>query len=116
MKSIIAKHCALLATATLATGLTVSHASAATTYEEPVNVVVRYSDLNLSQAGDARALYDRIQRAAHEACGDHMFESLDRLVLFHKCVDRAVSNAVANVSSRQLTEIHEAQIHRLSRS
>jgi UrcA family protein len=116
MKSIFAKHCALLATATLATGLTVSHASAATTYEEPMNVVVRYSDLNLSQPRDARALYDRIQRAAREACDDHMYESLERLVRFHKCVNQAVTNAVANVSSKQLTEIHEAEMHRLSRS
>ena len=116
MKSNFAKHCALFVTATLATGLIASHASAATTYEEPINVVVRYSDLNLSQPRDARELYERIQRAAHEACNDHMYESLDRLVVFHKCVNRAVTEAVANVSSRQLTEIHEAQMHHLSRS
>jgi UrcA family protein len=116
MKSTIAKHCALLATATLATGLPVSHASATSAFEEPINVVVHYSDLDLSQPRDARALYDRIQRAAREACDDHMYESLDRLALFHKCVNQAVTNAVANVSSKQLSEIHEAQTHHLSRS
>jgi UrcA family protein len=116
MKSIIAKHCALLATATLATGLTVDHASAASAYEEPKNVVVRYSDLNLSQPQDASSLYNRIQRAARVACEDDEAESLARLQRFHKCVDQAVTNAVAAISSQRLTEIHEAQTHHQSRS
>jgi UrcA family protein len=116
MKSIIAKHCALLAMATLATGLTVSHASAASAYEEPRNVVVRYSDLNLSQPQDASTLYNRIQRAAREACERDEAASLARLQQFHNCVDQAVTNAVAAISSQRLTEIHEAQTHHQSRS
>lgn len=116
MKSIIAKHCALLATATLATGLTVDHASAASAYDEPKNVVVRYSDLNLSQPQDASTLYNRIQRAARVACENGEAESLARLQRFHKCIDQAVTNAVAKVSSQQLTEIYEAQTHHQSRS
>ena len=116
MKSIIAEHCALLATVTLATGLTVDHASAASAYEEPTNVVVRYSDLNLSQPKDAATLYHRIQRAAREACEDNGLESLERTVRIRRCMQEAVNNAVAKVSSQQLTEIHEAQIHHLSRS
>jgi UrcA family protein len=116
MKSIIAKHCALLATATLATGLTVDHASAASAYEEPKNVVVRYSDLNLSQPQDVSTLYNRIQRAAREACEDYEAPSLARLQQFHRCVDQAVTNAVAQISSQRLTEIHEAQTHHPSRS
>ena len=117
MKSIIAKHCALLATVTLATGLTVDPASAASAYDdEPKNVVVRYSDLNLSQPQDASILYNRIQRAAREACENDEAPSLARLQQFHRCVDQAVANAVAQVSSRQLTEIHEAQSHHQSRS
>ena len=116
MKSIIAKHCALLAMATLATGLTVNHASAATEYEEPRNVVVRYSDLNLSQPRDASTLYGRIQRAAREACENDEASSLARLQRYHKCVDQAVTNAVAAISSQRLTEIHEAQTHHQSRS
>jgi UrcA family protein len=116
MKSIIAKHCALLATATLATGLTANHASAASEYDEPKNVVVRYSDLNLSQPQDASTLYNRIQRAAREACEDAQAASLARLQQFHRCVDEAVTNAVAAISSQRLTEIHEAQTHHQSRS
>ena len=116
MKSIIAKHCALLATATLATGLTVDHASAASAYDEPKNVVVRYSDLNLSQPQDASTLYNRIQRAARVACENGEAESLARLQRFHRCVDQAVTNAVATISSQRLTEIHETQTHHQSRS
>ena len=115
MKSIIAKHCALLATATLATGLTVDHASAASAFDdEAKNVVVRYSDLNLSQPQDASTLYNRIQRAARAACEDDEAASLARLQRFHKCVDQAVTNAVAAINSQQLTELHEAQTHHQS--
>ncbi len=117
MKSIIAKHCALLATATLATGLTVDHASAASALDdEPKNVVVRYSDLNLSQPQDASTLYNRIQRAARVACENGEAESLARLQRFHRCVDQAVTNAVATINSQRLTEIHETQTHHQSRS
>jgi UrcA family protein len=116
MKSIIAKHCALLATATLATGLTVDHASAASGYDEPRNVVVRYWDLNLSQPQDVSTLYNRIQRAARVACEDSEAASLVRLQQFHRCVDQAVTNAVAAISSQRLTEIHEAQTHHQARS
>jgi UrcA family protein len=114
MKSIIAKHCALLATVTLATGLTVDHASAASAFEEPTNVVVRYSDLDLSQPKDAATLYHRIQRAAREACEDNGPESLARTVRIRKCKKEAVNNAVAKVSSQQLNEIHQAQTHHAS--
>ena len=117
MKSIIAKHCALLAAATLATGLTVDHASAASAFDDELkNVVVRYSDLDLSQPQDASALYNRIQRAASVACENGEAESLARLQQFHKCVDQAVTNAVATISSQRLTEVHEAQTHHQSRS
>ena len=117
MKSIIAKHCALLATASLATGLTVDHASAASAFDgEAKNIVVRYSDLNLSQTEDAITLYNRIQRAARAACEDDEAENLTRLQQFHRCVDQAVTNAVAAISSQRLTEIYEAQTHHQSRS
>lgn len=116
MKSVIAKHCALIATAILATGLTVNHASAASEDGVPKNVVVRFSDLNLSQPKDAHTLYARIQTAAREACEEFGPASLVQLRQFHQCVDQAVTNAVATVSSQQVTEIHEAQTRRPARS
>jgi UrcA family protein len=116
MNSNIAKRCALIGIATLAAGLAVNQASAAESDDAPRSVVVRYSDLNLSQPQDARTLYDRIQRAARVACGDVSSADLARFGQFRSCVDRAVANAVAAVSAQQVTEIHQAQTQRQSRS
>jgi UrcA family protein len=116
MNSNIAKRCALIGIATLAAGLAVNQASAAPWDDTPRSVVVRYSDLNLSQPQDARKLYNRIQAAARQACGDIASSDLARFGQFHNCVDQAVTNAVAAVSARQVTEIHEAQSQRQSRS
>ena len=116
MKSTLAKRCALIGIATLAAGVAVNQASAATRDDTPRSVVVRYSDLNLSQPQDARTLYDRIQRAARVACRDISSWDLARVGRFHSCVDRAVTNAVAAVSAREVTAIHEAQSQRQSRS
>ena len=116
MNSNIAKRCALIGIATLAAGLAVNQASAAPWDDAPPSVVVRYSDLNLSQPQDARTLYARIQTAARVACGDISSADLARFGQYHNCVDHAVTNAVAAVSARQVTEIHEAQTQRQSRS
>ena len=116
MKSTIAKRCALIGSATLAAGLVVNQASAAAWDDTPRSVVVRYSDLNLAQSQDARALYARIRTAARMACGDVSSADLARFGQFKICVDQAVTNAVAAVSARQVTEIHEAQSQRQSRS
>lgn len=116
MNSNIAKRCALIGIATLAAGLAVNQASAADSDDAPRSVVVRYSDLNLSRPQDARTLYSRIQTAARVACGDIPSSDLARFGQFHSCVDRAVTNAVAAVSVQQVTEIHEAETQRQSRS
>lgn len=116
MNSTIAKRCALIGIATLAAGLAVNQASATESDDAPRSVVVRYSDLNLGQPQDARTLYARIQTAARVACGDVASSDLARYGQFHSCVDRAVANAVAAVKARQVTEIHEAQSQRQSRS
>ena len=116
MNSTITKRCALIGIATLAAGLAMNQASAATSDDQARGVVVRYSDLDLSQPHDASALYGRIRMAAGMACGDVGRESLARLAKFHDCVEQAVSSAVAKVSSSRVTEIHEAQSQRQSRS
>ena len=116
MKSTIAKRCALICVATVAAGLAVNQASAAPSDEAVKSVVVRFSDLDLSQPQDARTLYARIQRAAHEACGDAESADLARFARYHNCIQQAVTNAVAAVNARQVTEIHEAQGVRQSRS
>ena len=117
MKSTIAKRCALICVATIAAGLAVNQASAAPSDDDAVkSVVVRFSDLNLTQPQDAQTLYSRIQRAAREACGDAESVDLARFARYHNCVDQAVTNAVATVNVRQVTEIHMAQGVRQTRS
>jgi UrcA family protein len=116
MKSTIAKRCALICVATVAAGLAVNQASAAPSDEAVKSVVVRFSDLNLAQPQDAQTLYSRIQRAAHEACGDAESADLARFARYHNCIDQAVTNAVATINVHQVTEIHEAQSVRQTRS
>ena len=116
MKSTVANRCAIIGVATLAAVLAVNHASAVGSSGEVPRVVVRYSDLDLSQPQGARALYYRIQRAARMACGGIDVEDLPHRAQFHVCVDQAVANAVTNIDSQRLTEIHEAQVQRQPRS
>jgi UrcA family protein len=116
MKSTIAKRCALICVATVAAGLAVNQASAAPSDEAVKSVVVRFSDLNLAQPQDAQVLYSRIQRAAHEACADAESVDLARFARYHNCIDQAVTNAVATVNVHQVTEIHQAQSVRQTRS
>jgi len=116
MKSTIAKRCALICVATVAAGLAVNQASAAPSDEAVKSVVVRFSDLDLSQPQDARTLYSRIQRAAQLACGEAETADLARFARYHNCIEQAVTNAVATVNVHQVTEIHQAQSLRQSRS
>ena len=116
MKSTIAKRCALICVATIAAGLAVNQASAASSDDAPRSVVVRYSDLDLAKPQDARTLYARIQTAARVACGDVETADLARFARFHNCINDAVTKAVSTVNMQQVTEIHEAQSQRQSRS
>jgi UrcA family protein len=112
MKSVIAKGYALAAIA-LAPVLT---AHAATPgpgpREETTQVVVQYKDLDLSQSKDAKRLYHRIVSAARIACDNDPESDLHRLALYKKCMRNAVTDAVAQVNSSQLTTIYQAEARR----
>jgi len=116
MKSTIAKRCALIFVATVAAGLAVNQASAATADEGVRSVVVRFSDLDVAQPQGARTLYTRIQIAARQACGDAETADLARFARYHNCIEQAVTNAVSSLNVREVTEIHQAQSVRQSRS
>ena len=110
MNSSIAKRCAHIAIATLAVGLTVNHAWAASPSETEVapSIVVRYSDLDLSLPKDARTLFNRIHAAARSVCSNVHVEDGDlaALTVYHRCIQQAMANAVANVSAERLTEVY----------
>lgn len=110
MNSSIAKRCAHIAIATLAVGLTVSHAWAAAPDDSLVarSVVVHYSDLDLSRPKDVHTLYYRLHAAARLVCTSIGAQDYDLAALneYHRCVRQAMENAVASVSSEGLTQVY----------
>jgi UrcA family protein len=114
MKSTIAKRCALIGITTIAFGVCAGHASAATPEESPPTIVVKYKDLDLSQQRDAQRLYRRIQTAAQLVCENTRGEEFSTMWRYHACMDQAITNAVATISSARVTEIHEATTQRVA--
>lgn len=109
MKSMLASRFALIGMTTIAFGMGVSQAYATTLEDGVPSTVVRYQDLDLSQPRDAQRLYQRIQTAARLVCDDHQFQSLGRMPAYHACIDQAVTRAVDDVRSSQVTQIHQAE-------
>lgn len=109
MKSVIAKGYALAAIV-LAPVVT-AHAGtpASGPMEGATHVVVQYRDLDLSRDKDAKRLFHRIVSAARKACGNDPESDLQRLALYKKCMRNAVTDAVAQVNSSQLTRIYQAE-------
>jgi UrcA family protein len=116
MKFAIANRYALTGAAALSLILTARVAMATPQPDfQPKSVVVSYSDLDLSSRKDVSRLYGRIKRAAQEACDNPPLNELTRLVRYKSCLDQAITDAVARVNVPQLTSMHEAEMHRLSR-
>jgi UrcA family protein len=114
MKSALAKGYALAAIV-LAPVLTAHAATSAPgpgPGEETTRVVVQYKDLDLSQNKDAKRLYGRIVHAARLACDNDPESDLHRLAMYKMCMHEAVTNAVAQVNSSQLTTIYQADVRR----
>jgi UrcA family protein len=112
MKTAIAKGCVL--TAVALTGFLTAHAaSAAPADAGPRTAVVKYRDLDLSQPKDVRRLYGRIKSAAREVCDNDPGFDVHRLSIFKSCMRDAVSDAVSQVQSPQLTNIRQAELHRM---
>lgn len=57
----------------------------------------------------ATRFYHRIEKAAQEVCEPLDSRELARHRAYRRCVEEAVSRAVAQVQSRELTQIHLAQ-------
>jgi UrcA family protein len=112
MKSTLASRFALIGTTAMALGLGMSHAYAATPDDKAPTHVVRYADLDLSQPSGAQRLYQRIQIAARIVCENPMLPALSEVRAFEACVRKAVNQAVAQVGSARVTQIHEAAIQR----
>ena len=66
-------------------------------------VQVRYVDLDLSDAADARTMLMRIERAAPEVCKYPLGTPMQR-----RCVAQAVANAVAQLNAPEVTRLYAA--------
>jgi len=68
-----------------------------------VSVNVGFADLNMSSPTGALVLYNRIQRAADNACSYYWFKTdADQ----NRCVQGAIANAVAKVNHPRLFAIY----------
>ena len=96
---------ALSASLLLLASWSVSAAAAPDRDGEPVTKTVRFGDLDLSSAGGAQELYERIKWAARIVCRDSAsYRSM------HACRARAVETAVAGVSSPLLSSVHRSAV------
>jgi UrcA family protein len=99
-----ATHTALLAAvATAAAQLALADSSY---YVIPMQRV-DYSDIDLSRAAGANALYERLQTAAREVCRPLDSEQLALHKHYVNCRTRAVADAVARIDNPLLTALHE---------
>jgi UrcA family protein len=69
--------------------------------------VVRFDDLDLTQAVGAQELYYRIQTAARDVCENYYRLGRDR-----SCIEQAIARAVSQVGLPQLTARHLAASNR----
>ena len=72
-------------------------------------VAVSYADLDLSKANHASVLYGRIQNAAIAVCAETGSPGSRALLIEHKCIAKAVDEAVQNIDNANLTAIYRSR-------
>ena len=76
---------------------------------EKVSVKVSYEDLNIHSKAGARVLYGRLKNASEEVCDVRPLRelgTLTRSAIVKKCYEEALSDAVEEIDSEALQEIH----------
>lgn len=76
-----------------------------------VSIKVSYADLNLEKQEGAKALYRRLQQASRQACdyrGMKVAGSLKRMTETKQCYRETLTEAVAEVDSELVTELHNS--------
>jgi UrcA family protein len=64
---------------------------------------VSLAGLDLDRAEGAAILYGRVRAAAYDVCRHLESRQLEQLALWHKCVDQAISAAVAKIDRPALS-------------
>jgi UrcA family protein len=72
------------------------------------DVVVSFSDLDLSSVAGNKALYARLATAAERACGRApATRDLERKAQYRSCVQSTLNGAVDKVGSHELQALHQ---------
>jgi UrcA family protein len=87
-------------------------AQAATPADEVPQVVVSYSDLDLSTTEGAQTLYKRISFAAQQVCPYQDEKALARVAISHACREAAIDRAVNSVHNAQLAAVRTEHVKR----
>lgn len=94
--------------AALSWGAAMAHPSAQND-AEIAKAVVNYTDLDLSKAADVRSLYERLQRASAQVCGDYKdLRSLAMKRSYDVCYQESLSRAVDEVNHSAVTAMFAA--------
>lgn len=76
---------------------------------EKVSVKVSYEDLNIHSKAGARVLYGRLKNASKEVCDVRPLRelgTLSRSAIVKECYEEALSDAVEEIDSDALQDIH----------
>ena len=73
---------------------------------------VRYAELDLSKPAGAKVLYRRLENAATRVCGGRTTVYAPRA--YRKCYHTALSDAIIQVNSPLLSEMHGVQMERVA--
>lgn len=95
-------------------GAAFGSASATPGAEEPLQEVVGYADLDLSQHEAAVTLYTRIRHAARNVCRVPGLVNYGRVVITNQCAADATARAVQDVNAATLTSYYVSR-HGVSR-
>jgi UrcA family protein len=79
---------------------------------DPLQVKVKYADLNVTSTSGATTLYNRIRVAADAVCRPfHAISNADLpgLAVFNSCVRKAMSNAINEVNEPALFTVANAR-------
>jgi UrcA family protein len=72
---------------------------------------VAYGDLDLNSKYGAATLYARLKNAARDVCVPFDGRDLNNRMLWKKCYDHALTEAVSTVNSPTLTALHNQITH-----
>ena len=97
---------ALLLLGGLAGVMAAGAAGAATSYDDPPSVVVKYSDLALATDSGVNQLYRRIMSAARQVCPDSSIRDLGMQRQVEACRNQAVAKAVRQIDNSRLAALH----------